>query len=128
MSDPSRPDVGSIGWFDLTVPDAAGVRDFYREVAGWTSTEVDMGGYADYLMHRADGTAVAGVCHDRGPNEGLPLQWLAYVTVADVDHSSAQVERLGGAVLRPVTAMGGMGRYAIVRDPAGAVLALFQPE
>lgn len=23
------------GWLDLTVPDAEGVRDFYRKVAGW---------------------------------------------------------------------------------------------
>ena len=46
MSDASKPPVGSIGWCDLTVPGADAVRDFYRDVVGWTSTDTDMGGYA----------------------------------------------------------------------------------
>ena len=36
MSDaPPRPPVGTIGWTDLTVPDADGLRDFYSAVVGW---------------------------------------------------------------------------------------------
>jgi predicted enzyme related to lactoylglutathione lyase len=39
---------GQIGWIDLTVPDAEGVRDFYRDVTGWTTSPIAMGDYQDY--------------------------------------------------------------------------------
>ena len=61
--------VGAVSWFDLTVEDATKVRDFYRDVVGWESTDHDMGGYDDYCMNRpGDGTTVAGICHARGTN------------------------------------------------------------
>lgn len=126
MSD-AKPVMGTFGWFDLTVADAPGVRDFYREVVGWTVGGVDMGGYEDYTMSAADGAAVAGVCHARGVNEGLPAQWLAYVHVPDLDASLARVAERGGAVVREARSAGAMGRFAVIRDPAGAVLALFEP-
>jgi predicted enzyme related to lactoylglutathione lyase len=42
MSGLTVPAVGRIAWIDLTVPDAVGVRDFYRHVVGWGSAEVGM--------------------------------------------------------------------------------------
>ncbi len=128
MSDPSKPPIGSIGWCDLTVPRADGVRDFYREVVGWTATEVDMGGYADYCMNQpANGATTTGVCWARGVNDGLPPVWLVYFVVASLEKSLAEVRKLGGAVLRdPIPS--GAGRYAVVRDPAGAVCALYESE
>ena len=42
MNSAERPAVGSIKWFDLTVPDATAVRDFYRDVVGWTAVDFDM--------------------------------------------------------------------------------------
>ena len=43
MGEDGMPAVGSIGWVDLTVEDAERVRDFYREVVGYTASEVAMG-------------------------------------------------------------------------------------
>ena len=81
---------GQIGWIDLTVPDASAVRDFYQSVTGWTPSPVDMGGYQDFCMHPAgEAQPVAGICHARGHNEGLPPVWLVYITVDDLDHASA---------------------------------------
>lgn len=119
-------EIGKIGWVDLTVEDAASVAGFYREVTGWRSEGVDMGGYQDQCMQAEDGTAVAGVCHARGVNAGLPAQWLVYINVQDLEHSLTRCRALGGAVLREPRGLGGMGRFAVVRDPAGAVCALFQ--
>jgi predicted enzyme related to lactoylglutathione lyase len=122
----SNPTIGSIGWCDLTVPGADAIRDFYREVVGWTSTDVDMGGYADYVMNQPfNGTATTGVCWARGTNEGLPPVWLVYFVVASLDASLAHVRERGGEVIRPPRSSGG-GRYAVVRDPAGAVCALYE--
>ena len=46
--------------------------------------------------------------------------------VDDLDRALRSVEGLGGAVLRPAGEPGGMGRFAVVRDPAGAVAALYE--
>jgi predicted enzyme related to lactoylglutathione lyase len=127
MSDTARPQPGTIGWTDLTVPDAERVRDFYAAVAGWNPAPVDMGGYGDYTMTTDHGTPIAGVCHARGANADLPPVWLVYITVADVDASVARCEESGGELLVPPKNMGGEGRYAVIRDPAGAVAALYQP-
>jgi predicted enzyme related to lactoylglutathione lyase len=119
------PTPGTIGWIDLTVPDAPRLRDFYAEVAGWTPQPVEMDGYADFAM-TADGKAVAGVCHARGGNVGLPAQWLIYIVVADLEASLASVDALGGSIVAGPKSHGA-ARYAVIRDPAGAVCALYQP-
>jgi len=123
-----KPKIGAIAWIDLTVAAAQEVRDFYQEVFGWTSGEVEMGGYSDYTMHPpGGGDPIAGVCHARGPNTELPAQWLIYVTVPDLDRSLARCRARGGTVLTGPKGMGSAGRYAVIRDPAGAVAALIQP-
>ena len=66
-----------------------------------------------------------GVCHARGGNAVLPPQWLIYITVADLDRSMAECERLGGRALTSIRSYGG-GRYCVIEDPAGAVCALYQ--
>lgn len=126
MSGVTKLPVGAIGWCDLTVPGADTVREFYRDVVGWTATDVDMGGYADTVMTQPfNGTATTGVCWARGANAGLPPVWLVYFVVASLERSLAQVRERGGAVLREPTSSGG-GRFAVVRDPAGAVCALYE--
>ncbi len=126
MTTPPPPRPGTVGWFDLTVENADAIRDFYAAVAGWTPEALSMGDYSDYVMQAPDGTAVGGVCHARGANAGLPAQWLMYITVPDLDASLAEAEARGGARIGAVRNMGA-ARYTVVRDPAGAVVALFQP-
>lgn len=128
MQDHSPPRVGSIMWVDLTVEDAAQVRDFYKDVVGWTATDVDMGGYHDYCMNQPeDAKTVAGVCHARGANAALPPQWLVYITVEDLEASIQRCVVRGGCVIAPARDYGGAGRYAVLRDPAGAPFAIFEP-
>ena len=131
---PPKPAPGTITWHDLTVDDAASVRDFYAEVVGWKAEQVDMGGYADYSMKSpakagadgADGTIVSGICWRRGVNADIPPQWLVYVNVADLRASLASCLKLGGEIVAGPRALAA-GRFAVIRDPAGAVCALFQP-
>lgn len=125
---PPSPPVGTIGWFDLTVDDAITVRDFYAAVVGWAHTPVNMSEYEDYCMMPEDAESpVAGICHRRGCNEALPSQWLMYITVANAETAATQAVQHGGEIVRPLTEMGPMGRYCVIRDPAGAVAALYQP-
>lgn len=126
MSETTKPQVGTIAWTDLTVPNADEVRDFYAAVTGWKPEPLSMGEYSDYVMAAPDGKGVAGVCHARGVNAGLPAQWLIYITVEDVDESIRQCEQRGGKVIAGPKEMGG-GKYCVIQDPAGAVAALIAP-
>ena len=119
--------IGLIGWCDLTVPNAEEIRDFYRATVGWETAEVDVGGYSDFIMlpqGSADG--VAGICHAHGTNDDIPAQWLMYVVVADVDEAVERCRESGGEVVAEPRGMGG-GRFCVIRDPAGAVCALWTP-
>ena len=128
MSTAKSP-IGSMGWFDLTVENADEVRDFYQAVVGWKPSELSMGDYADYVMSTpAEGNPVAGVCHARGGNAGLPAQWLMYVNVANIDASVEACESKGGTLISAIRLMPGQGKYCVIQDPAGAVMALFEQE
>jgi len=123
MSSTPRP--GTVSWQDLTVKNAEAVRDFYQAVVGWEPEALSMGSYSDFVMN-ADGSGVAGICHARGANADLPPVWLIYITVDDLDHSLEECQRLGGALLAAPRGYGG-GRYCVIKDPAGAICALYQP-
>jgi uncharacterized protein len=120
--------VGRIAWLDLTVRDATSTREFYREVVGWSVEDVEMNDgserYADYNMLGEDGTPVAGVCHARGPNVGLPPVWMIYLPVGDLAESLRRAEEEGGKILNSMKKDDGDIAYAAVQDPAGACFAL----
>ena len=121
---PDKPVPGRVEWLDLTVPEAGRIRDFYKAVVGWKSSEVDMGGYPDFNMNLPEGQeTVAGICHARGSNAGLPPQWLVYVRVTSVNDSIAACEQKGGKVVDGPRRLGGMN-FCVIQDPAGAVMAL----
>lgn len=128
MTESEGPRPGRVGWIDLTVGDAEGVTGFYREVAGWNVEPVDMGSYNDFnMLPPGSLTPTAGICHARGRNADLPPQWLIYITVEGLDGRLERCRELGGEVLAGPRGTPETGRYAVIRDPAGAVAALFEP-
>ncbi len=110
-----------IEWVDLTVENTDEVRDFYAEVAGLTIEPLSMGDYDDYVLKGADGEAVAGVCHSRLMNEGVPPVWMVYFTVADLDVAEARCLERGGEVVHR------QARTIFVRDPGGAYAGFYEP-
>lgn len=120
-------EIGKIGWIDMTVGDAASLRDFYAAVVGWKAEDVSMGEYSDFNMTMpASGEPAAGICHARGGNADLPSQWLIYIVVADADESARICTENGGKLLVQPRPMGG-GNFCVIEDPGGAVAALWQP-
>lgn len=119
---------GHIAWIDLTVPDAAAIREFYHRVVGWTVQEVAMqdagSRYADFNMIAADGHAAAGICHARGVNQGLPPTWMLYLPVGDLTESIRRAEEEGGRIIKTTPSKAGGYAVAVVQDPVGATLAL----
>lgn len=125
----NKPEIGSITWCDLTVPDADDIRKFYEKVVGWKSDPVSMGEYDDYSMIAPESNKIAaGICNAKGINAKLPPQWLIYITVEDVDKSSQTCLELGGKIIVDPKTIPNYGRFCVIQDPAGAVCALFKPE
>lgn len=119
--------IGAVNWMDLTVENAEELRDFYSSVVGWESDDVDMDGYNDFCMIGSDSDqAIAGICHARGTNANLPPQWIIYITVSNLDYSIATCKKLGGQVISGPSDLTSNSRYCIIKDPAGAVAALYE--
>lgn len=121
----NAPRTGLIKWADLTVKDVDAVVDFYQGVVGWNAAGFPSQGRTDYVMtHPETGDTTAGICEQAGELDGLPQQWLVYVTVDDLDDSIEACNRLGGQVVFGPRESETMGRWCVVSDPAGAVMAL----
>ncbi len=125
--DASRPPatrLGCIAWLELTVPDAAAARDFYREVVG-SSVRAGVGeGEADYLMLGGDGEPAAGIRSSRGDHTDLPRAWLLHLPVGDLAESLRRVRAQGGKVLLERAVREGGLAAAVVQDPVGACVTL----
>jgi len=127
MSETNKIEVGTVGWMDLTIENTEEVRDFYSKVTGWKHQPLSMGEYDDFIMLAPESEKpIAGVCHARGMNEGLPPQWLIYITVANLEKSMTLCKESGGKVIFGPKDAGQHGTFCVIQDPAGAVAGLFE--
>ena len=55
-----------------------------------------------------------------------PPQWLAYVGVDDLEATTKRAKALGATVLQDVIEVGEYGSMSVIRDPTGAVIALWK--
>lgn len=118
--------IGELAWIDLSVKDATKNKDFYQKVIGWGVEEVSMGDYNDYSMTLPGGNdAVTGICHATGVNADLPAAWLPYFLVENIEESVSFVVSEGGQLLTEIKAAGS-DKYVVIKDPAGAMCALYQ--
>ena len=119
--------LGSFVWYELMTTDAAAAETFYKSVIGWKAQDA---GYPDfrYTLLSAGASQVAGLMTlpreacDAGAKPG----WMGYVAVDDVDDFAARFMEAGGTVHRAPADIPGVGRFAVVADPQGAVIALFK--
>ena len=61
------------------------------------------------------------------PSPDVPPCWLAYVSTPDLDGTLEKVRSLGGAVHGEM-AVPQVGRFAVIADPQGGVIAVIEPE
>ncbi|VAW81098.1 hypothetical protein MNBD_GAMMA15-558 [hydrothermal vent metagenome] len=122
MTDPIKQH-GAFSWNELMTTDVNAAKTFYGELFGWVLEDMktcDMG----YTMARAGDKEVAGIMAMPPEAGGMPPTWGAYVTVDDVDASAKQAEALGGKVMLAPRDIPDVGRFCVISDPQGAVLAL----
>ncbi|MCW2994504.1 MAG: Glyoxalase/bleomycin resistance protein/dioxygenase [Conexibacter sp.] len=117
---------GTPSWVDLATSDVDGARRFYGAVFGWGFREAPE---ITYTFCEQDGAAVAGLqpLMDEALAAGAPPHWSMYVHVEDADATAARVAELGGTVVAEPFPIPGAGRMAVVADPQGGIVLLWQP-
>ena len=122
-----QPPAGTGCWNELLTTDGASSLRFYQSVFGWAHRTVDMGPAGTYHLFGREGKDVAGIMEL--PADALPRSlWVPYFAVADVDTQFARATALGAATHIPPQSIPGVGRFAMLADPTGAVFSLFRGE
>ena len=117
---------GAFCWSQLNASDMAVCEPFYARLFGWSAHHKDLGGMAMTLFTR--GKDEVGTLMQIPPQgaETPRSHWMGYVWVQDLDTAFAHAKDLGAAPYVPPTPIPGAGRFAVIGDPGGAVLGLFE--
>jgi predicted enzyme related to lactoylglutathione lyase len=118
---------GKFVWYELMTTDTKAAETFYSDVIGWGAQDSGMPGMSYTILSAGDAPigglmAVPKEARDAGARPG----WMGYVAVDNVDKSAAQAKKDGGTIHRAPDDIPGVGRFAIIADPGGAMLCLFK--
>lgn len=114
---------GVPSWVDTEQPDVDAAIRFYGGLLGWEFEEVrPPGARGRYAVATLNGHEVAAV---GGPRNG-PATWNTYVAVDDADAAVRRLVSLGAAVQSEPADGGAGGVRAVLTDPEGAGLRLWQ--
>jgi uncharacterized protein len=122
---------GRFVWYDLMTADPDGATAFYGKVAGWGTTQWDGAGQGQaYTMWTVGQTPIGGVMTlpEEARKMGAPPHWLAYIGTPDLDSAIQQAEALGAKVMVSPMNVPTVGRFAVLADPQGAIIAMFTAE
>ena len=115
---------GTFSWIDLATTDAAGAKAFYTRLFGWEYVDMPAGEGMIYSMAQIGGDPVAALAQQ--DLDEAPPHWNSYVTVDDVDGLAPRVAELGGTLVAEPFDVLDAGRMAVLSDPTGAFLCLWQ--
>lgn len=114
-------------WHECNVPDAAAGKQFYSDLLGWTTSDMDMGEMGTYSMFATGGQNIAGLMPTVGDMAEVPPHWAIYIAVDDVDAKLAKATELGATVVVPAMDVPTVGRMGLIRDPQGAHFWVYKP-
>jgi predicted enzyme related to lactoylglutathione lyase len=113
-------------WIDTSQPDPDAAAAFYGALFGWELEDtMPPGSPGKYFIGRIRGGDVAAV---GSIPEGAPqiALWNTYVWVDSADEAAAKARDAGGQVLMDPFDILDSGRMAVVADPEGAALCVWQ--
>jgi predicted enzyme related to lactoylglutathione lyase len=113
---------GTFSWAELATSDAEAAKSFYTSLFGWEYDDNPIGEGQVYSMARRDGKDVAALF-----SSDQPPHWNCYVTVGGVDDATAKAREHGADVLSEPFDVMDVGRMAVIADPQGAALCLWEP-
>lgn len=120
-----RAPIGAPCWVDLMTSDTEGARTFYGQLFGWAAEDPndDFGGYFNFTK---DGVRVAGAMASDHAS-GMPDVWSVYLATDDARKTVDTATSRGGQTAVPAMDVGGLGTMAVVLDPGGAAVGMWQP-
>jgi uncharacterized protein len=118
---------GQFVWYDLMTTDCEAAKTFYRGILGWEAADSGMADRS-YTLLSVGPTMVGGLMPipDDPRMAGARPCWTGYIAADDVDAEAERVKAAGGAIHRAPADIPGVGRFAVVADPQGAVFILFR--
>jgi predicted enzyme related to lactoylglutathione lyase len=130
MSTLKSYDPGDFSWVDLSTTNLGGAIEFYGSFFGWTTEEQtpssdDM---HKYVMCFKDGQVVCGMGELPASmaENGVPPHWNSYIATNDIDAWCQKAKELGGNVQMGPFTIGQHGKMAMIQDPTGGVVGLWQ--
>jgi uncharacterized protein len=117
----------SFVWYDVMTSDIKAAESFYTKVIGWTAKDAGMpvGGYTIFSVGASAVGGLMPITLEAAAMGAKPC-WTGYIGVSDVDAYAQRVKAEGGTVHRPPEDIPGVGRFAVMADPQGAVFILFK--
>ena len=112
---------GEINHVEFPADDPERAKRFYSAVAGWEFSEPE--GMPDYHLFRS-GEGYGGAIGKRG--ESIAGKLRIYIEVNSIDEALAASDRTGGKTNEPKSDIPGVGFFAVVTDPEGTEVGLFQ--
>ena len=116
---------GKFVWHEHVSSDPTQAENFYTQLFGW-GTEVFKPGEADYTMISSSGQNHGGF--SKAIEGAPPPHWLSHVAVENVEETIEKAQGAGGRLAAGPFEMSEVGRVAIIADPQGAYVSLYQPE
>jgi len=109
---------------ELQTGDLAKAKEFYSKLFDWKLEDMPApgGGEAYTMINVGEGTG-GGMFANTDPK--VPPHWLAYVGVEDIAVSTRKARELGATILQDVMEIGDYGRLSVIKDPTGAVIAMW---
>ncbi|MCK9877667.1 VOC family protein [Frankia sp. Ag45/Mut15] len=117
---------GAPCWVDLLTSDAEGAQAFYRDLFGW-SGQVAAEQFGGYTNLELGGALVGGLMPKVAEMGPAPDGWSIYLATPDAEKTVAAATEHGGGVIVPAMAINELGVMAVVTDPTGAAIGMWQP-
>ncbi len=122
---------GAPCWVDLATTDQAAAKSLYGELFDWSYEDMPMdeAGQQLYSMASLEGSFAAAIYTQQEEQRqmGIPPHWSIHLAVDDVDATAGRVSELGGKLMMEPFDVFESGRMAVLSDPTGAAVALWQP-
>ena len=113
---------GTFCWAELATGDAGAAKAFYGDLLGWTYDDQPVGEGIVYSTAVRDGHQVAALFESA---QGLP-RWSSFVAVASAGAVTDAARAAGATVVAEPYDVFDAGRMAVVADPTGAEVSLWQ--
>jgi len=121
---------GSFCWIELATLDQSAAKSFYSALFGWTPFDMPISPGEVYTIFRLEDrdAAAAYTMRPEQRTQGIPPNWMLYISVASADGAVKRATEAGGAVCMDAFDVGDSGRMAVLQDPTGAAFAVWQPK